>query len=873
VSALGFGLVSVVPSQGAALSPATNYVTDIAFSAASVPVAGNAGDAVQTTVYFKTSTTAQVSIQPRVALISSPSTSSMTGVAEATAIDKGKFGFTTDDLDNSTNIMASAGDDLITAAGSGVALTVATTDVDAAGYQVNRKSDLTKLTYETTYFSAWYDVAGTYKWVFWNDVDDSGTISGSEYSEVHTVVVANGTAAITATISPFNATSGASSTNGSLVKISLKDAAGNPANVDSAGGVKVTVSGSAIITTASANAATYIIPRASFNGSGDAWINVTNTVAEIVSVSVSGVGSTDVTGTAKSLTFVTATNTTSGQVGLGSAAPYFTAPASNASTFAIGKTLTLETNATASATTVRDDIDVTDTYGIITGKAGASYSLAVAACAAAADYCGTFTIATAGSVEDQTFTVTLNGGTAVTFTSAASSATGGTLRVLLPGDTTYSAAATTVMAKLSSITVTLRARDQFLVGRPSVSLTASLSSTSRNFGQSLASVYSGSAGTVSWTFTDANTAAGTSLTDVITFSDGTNSATLTISYSDADLGISTMVIDSNDTDSTGTKLAVVTPVAINTGDGVDGTTSAVTVTIKNSAGTLLNGIPVVWSVSGSGAALQLPTGMTSFTSAGVATANVYGWITGTYTVTATAGGKSVSAPVTFASTTGTNARIISATVSGNRVTAKAVDRLGNPVKNVAIDAKTSAGYFGSGVTSTQGTTGADGTVDFILIGGGAASVTISVDGAVYTQTLAVKDSQTNDPEDTYTATTAATATAAASSIGGSFAPAGVNSVTVSVTAVDAATDAATAASDAALEAIDAANAATDAANLAAEAADAATVAAEEARDAADAATAAVEALASEVATLIAGLKAQITTLANTVAKIAKKVKA
>jgi len=88
-----------------------------------------------------------------------------------------------------------------------------------------------------------------------------------------------------------------------------------------------------------------------------------------------------------------------------------------------------------------------------------------------------------------------------------------------------------------------------------------------------------------------------------------------------------------------------------------------------------------------------------------------------------------------------------------------------------------------------------------------------------------------------------------------------------------ATNAAEAAADAAAEAIDAANAATDAANLAAEAADAATVAAEEARDAADAATAAVEELATQVATLMAALKAQITTLPNTVAKIAKKVKA
>jgi len=101
-----------------------------------------------------------------------------------------------------------------------------------------------------------------------------------------------------------------------------------------------------------------------------------------------------------------------------------------------------------------------------------------------------------------------------------------------------------------------------------------------------------------------------------------------------------------------------------------------------------------------------------------------------------------------------------------------------------------------------------------------------------------------------------------------------SAIIVTATVGDTATDAAAAAAaDAAAEAIDAANAATDAANLAAEAADAATVAAEEARDAADAATAAVEKLAADVATLMAALKAQITTLANTVAKIAKKVKA
>jgi len=86
------------------------------------------------------------------------------------------------------------------------------------------------------------------------------------------------------------------------------------------------------------------------------------------------------------------------------------------------------------------------------------------------------------------------------------------------------------------------------------------------------------------------------------------------------------------------------------------------------------------------------------------------------------------------------------------------------------------------------------------------------------------------------------------------------------TVVDPTKDAADAATDAALEATDAAYAAQDAAQLAAEAADAATAAAE-------AATAAVEDLATQVASLFADLQKQITTLANVVAKIAKKVKA
>jgi len=94
----------------------------------------------------------------------------------------------------------------------------------------------------------------------------------------------------------------------------------------------------------------------------------------------------------------------------------------------------------------------------------------------------------------------------------------------------------------------------------------------------------------------------------------------------------------------------------------------------------------------------------------------------------------------------------------------------------------------------------------------------------------------------------------------------LTTATANATVVDPTKDAADAATDAALEATDAAYAAQDAAQLAAEAADAATAAAE-------AATAAVEDLATQVASLFADLQKQITTLANVVAKIAKKVKA
>jgi len=154
----------------------------------------------------------------------------------------------------------------------------------------------------------------------------------------------------------------------------------------------------------------------------------------------------------------------------------------------------------------------------------------------------------------------------------------------------------------------------------------------------------------------------------------------------------------------------------------------------------------------------------------------------------------------------------------------------------------------------------------------------SVLAAAPTNALSMTGSSLALTSGTYTWTVTMPAietTTVITAIAGTSATDAAQLVTVSASAIvsNPTKDAADAATDAALEATDAAYAAQDAAQLAAESADAATAAAEAATAAAEAATAAVEDLATKVAGLFADLQKQITTLANVVAKIAKKVKA
>jgi hypothetical protein len=278
---------------------------------------------------------------------------------------------------------------------------------------------------------------------------------------------------------------------------------------------------------------------------------------------------------------------------------------------------------------------------------------------------------------------------------------------------------------------------------------------------------------------------------------------------------------------------------------------------------------------------------------------VIGTKTGVSTVTATNGSVTSKATINWINATG-DARVLTATEKDGTVTATVTDFAGNTVKSVGLDVSVTGAKLGTGASFGTYTTNANGTVSFDITGAGTVEVKLtsaakSVNlldsgdstGAVSTpgspagvRTVTLTTNGTVDAAKVAAdaATAAANAaTAAAKAAEAAAVAAAEKAAKDAVAAAKAAQDAAVAesqaATDAAAEAIDAANAATDAANLAAEAADAATVAAEEARDAADAATAAVEELATQVATLMAALKAQITTLANTVAKIAKKVKA
>jgi len=736
------------------------------------------------------------------------------------------------------------------------------------------------------------DVVGTYTLILFNDQNNDEQLDATEASRTRTITVVSAADPVTATITQYNTTAATGATgNGALVRVALTNSAGAAASLSGFESLTAAVSSGVVYkvnnSTTGANAASVTLVRGSFNSSGRAYLNLT--AADAGSQVLTVVGTNGAALSAISLSAATTFAAAAGTIASALAVPatvtsgikvdtahvYNATPGSaTAGAWSVNPlkttTVSIATTATAAAVVPYTVTQGTtgDLFGSTTQYAFTSYATASSAGVVSIS-APAFTPLAAGNSYVIGVGPTIGNNTITVTATAAGPAAA--------GDVTRDQASTLRVAPGGSVTVSAVWKDGFGVVAPNQTVVVSVSS-GRNSHIAAQNSVTDASGRVTFTYTDAPLAGVTATADTITF-DGPSSANVTFTINWAAVAVGGVTINTPDTTAGVNNVIKATPSPINAGSsGASATLVSISADVTDANGAVYAGIPVTFTVAGTGAAI-LSTKVTTYTDAtGNATSSIYGWLTGTYTVTATAGGKTSSGLISFASTTNTNARIVTASVEGNVVTGKVVDRYGNPVSGVTLYAIPTKPANIGGLFVANSATGADGTASFVVTGGGAVTVSAvnpaDPAGTTFGQTCA-KATFTScaSTATALAASTVGTATTAETNVGSSFAPAGVASATVTVTADTAAVDAANAATDAAAEAIDAANAATDAANLAAEAADAATVAAEEARDAADAATAAVEELATQVATLMAALKAQITTLANTVAKIAKKVKA
>jgi len=842
VASLGLGVVAGIPANASRTLANISNVNSITVSTDAAPVAGANGNSSVHTFTFTTDSTASApTISPYIKLVSEPATSSMAKQNYATGVlGASKWQVSSTAITHTPATWTAA---------AGTAWDTLGADVSCA--TLNAAGNYTcKL-----YVQARYTVPGTYVWSVFDDSNADGVVNGGDYAQSFSVVVGastSSTVAASATLTAVNSTSAAAGANGSLLKLVLKDAAGNPIGPDQSAGVKVSVTGSAVV--AKVNGATptgtglssYTLGAGAFDGTGTATINVTDATAETVYVSVSGIGFSTFTAPATiALTYktITATATAALTTVLDSATNPKAVSSTSYQYNGKAGTVSFKTN-TAAAT--YDKVTITDASGTITGVGGA-YDIAVLGATTGTDK-GSFSITFAAATTTST-TFTVNGGSTVTLAPTAAAA----------ASITNLSASSFLAAAGSKISITAKVKDQYGAAYANQTVTPTISG--RNSGLTLSNMVSDASGLVTFTYTDASTST-TSLSDNVTLTAGSYTATAAITYtSAANLGVKTISLVTPSETTAGTVNTPAVNSAINAGDGAEGGAVSVTATVKDANGVTIAGVPVTFTVSGTGAAITSTTKTVYTGATGTATASLYAWIAGKYTVTATYGTVSDDATSTWTQEDGTYSRTVSVVANGASAIATVKDRFGNPVKGVVLTAtRVGTGSFG-GASSINATTAADGTAEFILTGG-TGTVTVAFSSSTYGQSDALKgliDGTTST--NTFTATTAGTALVAEAGVGASYDAAGINSASVEVSGV-ATSDAI----DAANEATDAANAATDAANAAAEAADAATAAAQDAQ-------AAVAALATQVASLIAGIKAQITALTNLVIKIQTKVKA
>jgi hypothetical protein len=844
VAALGFGvLTSVAPASAGAGTNNDNITAISAGTSGPARVLVSSGATTITVTHAET--TGDVGVDTVTAQITSAPTGSLASVLTFSASAESLGG-----PNGTGTFTASTKTDQLTTANAGVAVAV---------FSPNRLATV-KTTKLSLRLNA--DVAGTYTILVTADAASAAGYSAGKLSTAYTITTAGAPTVLTAA-----AVAGTVTTLGlgQIFSLSMKDAAGN-----------ATILGlnEAILVSDNSDATTLYKETGASNTTVASSFGSTDTnVAGAYYVRAAKTGAL-ATGTAV-LTFA----------GSGLLLPSLTVNV----TETLQATATELTGSTAKCTTATSCTGVTASGNQAISTSGAQ-SLTFTNTAAfglttAATYHQVYVINAAGLQYSSFATVALNATTAsltAAFTAPAP-ATGATTSVILGGTTavmTYVAATASTIAVSGSTSVlsatagattwAIYAADTY--GNAAQYVPVSVTVAGRNTVATKALGVTDVNGFITYTLTDAGT---TGTSDTLTFSSTAGPASVTASVTYGTVTVAKVSFSGGGT-LKGVAPVTATVNALKSGDTPEASAQSASVVLTDASGNLLAGVPVVWTVSGTTAAINSTMVTTYSTSAGVATSSVYAWVAGTYTVTATAGGITGTGTYTFANSDATTARVISATADGGIVSAKVVDRFGNPVSGVTVYASrvSGTGYFGTGVTKTPSTTGVDGIAEFILNGTAEIKVsTLDYNAVAGTnapgQTCALAGNLTCALGVTaavaFTATTAGTTTLAAANVGSTFAPAGVSSVTVAVNN-NAAADSSQAAADAAAEATDAANAATDAANAAAEAADAATAAAQDAADA-------VAALSTQVSEMVSALKKQITALTNLVIKIQKKVKA
>jgi hypothetical protein len=752
------------------------------------------------------------------------------------------------------------------AAGSAAALSgdfaTRTVTGDATGpasiqYQVSEDEKgataLTGATVATLTFTP--TVAGTYSVTVWNELSASGiaSLSGSESYKTFTINVSSGVASVT--LAATNTVAATTGSYGALIKVSLKDAAGNAAALAPGEVVALTPSGSGDIAkvggsdVASAAGAAYSLATSDFSN-GTAWINMIDGTAESVSLTASING-----GTASSVSIgykaITATAAASAPY------PYSTTrttylSAGSATSVPLGSSTTTfrllgVTAADYNSFQVTESLCTTTNKGSITGASVAMGYNTYGTAAATTLISSISVTASCAEATSPMYTVIESGTKTNTVSSVPT--TPGVISVNAPTVNSAVGASNTITATLKNI-----------FGAAYASQSVSIGVTGKNPTSTNATAITDANGIVTYTLTDANT--NTATQDVITFTSG-SAVVSTVSYGTNTVATVTLT-SAGDTD----VIPGTTTIDVDAAStGATGVSTAPSAVVKNAAGALLAGVPVTFTVTGLlGAEVHTSKATVYTDTTGTAVTAISSYAAGKATVTATAGAISATDSLYFAQVTALEARTITAVASGNSVIATVKDRYGNTIPGVTVNAtRTGAGSF-NGVSTATGPTGADGTIEFI-VSGGDATVKVAFSAVDYGQTAAAAGYDIDATNGTaVTAYVAGTTTTAQKGLGSTFAPVGINSATASVTVANVAADNASAAADAAAEATDAANAATDAANAAAEAADAATAAAQDAADA-------VAALSTQVSEMVNALKKQITALTNLVIKIQKKVKA